>query len=85
MISVAKENFKENGGFKLQNDDDPTERQDWPVFEEHCRPGQLDDSIVNEGGSCSTDMGHGESHFSLHLTDEQLAEIERAKVEAGVK
>ena len=85
MISVAKENFKENGGFKLQNDDDPTMRQDWPVFEERHRPGQLDDSIVNEGGCCDIDRGQETSHFSLHLTDEQLAEIERAKVEVGAK
>lgn len=85
MISVAKENFKENGGFKLQNDDDPTMRQDWPVFEERRRPGQLDDSIVNEGGCCDIDRGQETSHFSLHLTDEQLAEIERAKVEVGAK
>ena len=36
---------------------------------------ELDDSIVNERGG---------SH-AIHLTPEQLAQIEQAKVEAGVK
>ena len=42
------------------------------------------DSIVNEGAdSSSCGVGHGAG--AIHLSDEQLAAIERAKEKAGVK
>lgn len=88
MISVAKENFKEQGVFKLQNDEDPVDRQDWPVFEGYRRPGKLDDAMVHEGGSCGVhagSSGRAQGQFSLHLSQEQLAELERLKAEVGVK
>ena len=65
MISVAKENFREQqaaggeGQFRLENPDDPTLRDDMAAG---VTP-------------------HGEA---IHLTPEQLAQIDEAKRKAGV-
>ena len=58
MISVAKENFRSaqaagDGApaFRLSNADDPTEREMPAPLRHYRRAGELEDSIVNEGGS----------------------------------
>ncbi len=58
MISVAKENFKNaqaagdpNASFRLTNDDDPTERLLPRTVAARRRPGELEDSLVNEGAA----------------------------------
>ena len=76
MISVAKENYKNGGSFKLQNPQDPTTHVVAPYVDESRYHRTYGDSIVNERG--------GESH-GIRLSPEQLAEIERAKRKAGVK
>ena len=91
MISVAKENYK-NGissgtasgpdDFRLENEFDPVTHEATMPYTGRDRYGM--DSIVNEGAdrsSCGT--GHGAG--AIHLSDEQLAAIERAKEKAGVK
>ena len=72
MISVAKENFRANheAGFRLQNPDDPTLRDDEP------RGG------AGVGGSAAG--GTTGTGYTIHLSDEQLAQIEAAKERAGV-
>ena len=76
MISVAKENYKNGGSFKLQNPQDPTTHVVAPYVDESRYHRTYGDSIVNERG--------GEAH-GIRLSPEQLAEIERAKRKAGVK
>lgn len=91
MISVAKENYK-NGisagsasgpnDFRLENEFDPVTNEATMPYTGRDRYGM--DSIVNEGvdrSSCGTHHGAG----AIHLSDEQLAAIERAKEKAGVK
>ena len=51
MISVAKENFKNGGEFKVANTEDPTERE-WVApagVTARRHEGELEDSLVNEG------------------------------------
>ncbi|MGN0054898.1 MAG: acyl-CoA dehydratase activase-related protein [Atopobiaceae bacterium] len=56
MISVAKENFKQaqeagdpNAKFVLKNDNDPLDSLVPPAHTHLRRPGELEDSVVNEG------------------------------------
>ena len=49
MISVAKENFKNGGTFKVENPDDPTERVLPGTMSSLRHRGELQDSLVNEG------------------------------------
>jgi predicted nucleotide-binding protein (sugar kinase/HSP70/actin superfamily) len=89
-----------DASFTLHNDDDPTNRV-IPNFEEYGhlrRKGELEDHIVNEGAPVSggyaaygtkvdddggITVGRGEGR--IHLTREQLDEIEDAKRRAGVR
>ena len=80
MISVAKENFKSGGTFRITNPDDPTERVLPGEKLRFRRRGELEDLIVNEGGGQK-----GGVYGGIHLSSEQLATIERAKEKAGVK
>lgn len=91
MISVAKENYK-NGissgtasspaDFRLENEFDPVTHEATMPYTGRDRYGM--DSIVNEGADRSScGVGHGAG--AIHLSDEQLAAIERAKEKAGVK
>lgn len=80
MISVAKENFKSGGAFRITNPDDPTERVLPGEKLRFRRRGELEDLIVNEGGGQK-----GGVYGGIHLSSEQLATIERAKEKAGVK
>ena len=57
MISVAKENFKNGGAFRIENANDPTTSVVMPYVDEtssHRRHrGELGDSLVNEGAVVS--------------------------------
>jgi predicted nucleotide-binding protein (sugar kinase/HSP70/actin superfamily) len=77
MISVAKENYRKDHsrGFHLENPNDPTVNDAVAPYVDESR--YHHDSIVNEGG-----VGHGAP--AIHLSDEQLAQIEDAKRRAGV-
>ncbi len=77
MISVAKENYRNDHGrgFRLENPNDPTVNDAVAPYVDESR--YHHDSIVNEGG-----VGHGVP--AIHLSDEQLAQIEDAKRRAGV-
>ncbi len=71
MISVAKENYKNGGAFRMENPSDPvTHDAEMP----YTGRGGRRDSIVR---------GPHSGYFEL--TEEQLAQIEAAKERAGVK
>ena len=76
MISVAKENYRNDHerGFRLENPNDPTVNDAVAPYVDESR--YHHDSIVNEGG-----VGHGAP--AIHLSDEQLAQIEDAKPRAA--
>ena len=79
MISVAKENYRENreGGFRLENPTDPVTNDAVAPYTGSTR---FEDSVARgDGGSCGLHGGSG-----IQLTDEQLAQIEEAKRRAGV-
>ncbi|MBQ9059218.1 MAG: 2-hydroxyacyl-CoA dehydratase [Atopobiaceae bacterium] len=92
MISVAKENYKETGGFRLENPNDPTIAVVAPYVDERGRRREiLGDREINgapEGdftfgssSGCST----GSNSVGFTLTPEQLEKIEEAKRAAGVR
>ena len=76
MISVAKENFKNGGAFRLENPEDPTTHVVAPYVDETRYHRTYNDTIVSERD--------GETVHGIRLSPEQLAEIERAKEKAGV-
>nr|WP_314639174.1 acyl-CoA dehydratase activase-related protein [uncultured Olsenella sp.] len=78
MISVAKENFRNGGAFRVQNPDDPTERVVAPYVDETRYQRSYTDRIVDERAESAAVHG-------IRLSPEQLAEIERAKRKAGVR
>ncbi|MGI6229866.1 MAG: acyl-CoA dehydratase activase-related protein [Tractidigestivibacter sp.] len=83
MISVAKENFKneKDGTFRLSNPDDPTLRDAVAPYVDESRYQR--DSIVTGEHVPGVDET-GVSYGSVHLSKEQLAQIEDAKRRAGV-
>ena len=100
MISVAKENFREGHpeSFKIVNPDDPVTNDTMPSMRHIRRPGELEDSIIREGSKATgayaaygetvdSDGGktYGFGEGAIHLTPEQLEQIEEAKRKAGVK
>ena len=100
MISVAKENFREGHpeSFKIVNPDDPVTNDTMPSMRHIRRPGELEDSIIREGSKATgayaaygetvdADGGktYGYGEGAIHLTPEQLEQIEEAKRKAGVK
>ena len=80
MISVAKENYRNNeeGGFHLENPNDPTVHDAVMPYVDDSRTRYRRDSVV------TADQEPFEPG-RIHLTEEQLAQIEAAKRRAGVK
>ncbi|WP_058271008.1 2-hydroxyacyl-CoA dehydratase [Olsenella massiliensis] len=78
MISVAKENHRAGGEFKIVNPNDPTTKVVAPYVDETRRHGTFGDVELNEREA-------GARVHGIRLSPEQLAAIERARQKAGVK
>ncbi len=73
MISVAKENYAHGTAAPFARD-----RKAPELAAQRLEP------QTESYGSCAVSEGHSHG-FDFHLSEKQLAEIEKAKIEAGVR